>query len=134
MKNLIGLLVIGVSLGLAAGKTEGETKTDEEAKTSKNVGEIERDGKKYLLEILEKEKKMTVTDPGGTVVTISVIKSGNYNVRLPNNWGSWQTSLNNAMDAAIRLCEQAQDQRTPEKAYEEMVEYVRKKDNRKKDK
>lgn len=130
MNNWPTFLVIITLLGLAviehsAGR---EIKTDERTKVSKdnkNISTIERDGKKYSLEILEKEKKMTVTDENGTIVTISAIKSGNYNVRLPNNWGYWQTSLDAAVDSAIRLCLEAQTQRSRDQAFQEMVKFVR---------
>ena len=85
--------------------------------------EITRDNKKFFIEIIDDRKTATVTDQDGVVVTISY-KSGNFNVRLPNGWGYWQSSMASAVNSAVDLC--AEEQLTADTAYKEMVEYVKK--------
>jgi hypothetical protein len=87
--------------------------------------EITRDSKKFVIEIIDDRKTATVTDQDGVVVTISY-KSGNFDVRLPNGWGNWQSSMASAVNSAVDLCATAREQLTADTAYKEMVEYVKK--------
>ena len=87
--------------------------------------EITRDNKKFSIEILDDRKTATVTDQDGVVVTISY-KSGNFDVRLPNGWGDWKSSMASAVNYAVGLCAAAKEQLTADTAYKEMVEYVKK--------
>ena len=86
---------------------------------------IKRQDENFVLEVSDDQKKTTVTDELGTAVTITW-SSGNYNVRLPNGWGSWATTMNAAVERAVRLCFEARSQRTAEEAGKEMVAYVKK--------
>ena len=86
--------------------------------------EKKRDGETFLIEIDEARKVTTVTDEKGTRVTIRIDRSGNYDVRLPNGWGSWVTSVESAVDRAMSLCIEARSQPTEEEALKKMVQYV----------
>ena len=84
---------------------------------------IKREGEQFVLQVSEDKKKTTVTDERGTEVTITW-SSGNYDVRLPNGWGSWATTMEAAVERAVRLCIEARSQRTADEAVKEMVSYV----------
>ena len=85
---------------------------------------IKRNDEEFVVKLSEDEKKATVTDERGTTVTIGY-NSGNLNVRLPNGWGSWEQSMESAVERAVRLCLEARGQLTAESAYKEMVDYVK---------
>ena len=87
--------------------------------------EITRDNKKFVIEIIDDKKTATVTDQDGVVVTISY-RSGNFDVRLPNGWGNWESSMASAVNSAVALCAAARKQLTADTAYKEMVAYVKK--------
>ena len=85
---------------------------------------IKRNDEEFVVKVSEDEKKATVTDERGTTVTIGY-DSGNQNVRLPNGWGSWEPSMESAVERAVRLCLESRGQLTAERAYQEMVDYVK---------
>ena len=85
---------------------------------------IKRQDEHFAVEVSEDQKNTTVTDERGTGVTITW-NSGNYNVRLPNGWGSWEKTIDAAVERAVRLCIEARSQRTVDEAVEEMVAYVK---------
>ena len=64
---------------------------------------IERDNEWFVVALSEDKMRATVADEKGVVVTISY-GSGNFNVRLPNGWGSWVPSMERAVDRAVGLC------------------------------
>ena len=73
---------------------------------------IKRNGEEFVVEVSEDQKRATVTDQRGTQVTISY-SSGNLNVRLPNGWGAWKTSMESAVECswAMRRVEETVDTR-----------------------
>ena len=85
---------------------------------------IKRQDEQFVVQVSEDQKRTTVTDDRGNVVTITW-NSGNYDVRLPNGWGSWETTMDGAVKRAVRLCIEARSQRTADEAVEEMVAYVK---------
>ena len=85
---------------------------------------IKRSGEEFAIEISEDEKTAKVTDERGTTVTIKY-SSGNLDVRLPNGWGSWVRSMEQAVERAVRLCIESREQLTADQAYKEMVDYVK---------
>ena len=91
--------------------------------------EIKRNGEQYLVAITDNGKEATVTDEHGTKVTIRY-NSGNLNVRLPNGWGGWQSSMDTAVDYAIKLSNESRGQLTPEEAYKQMAEFVKDEDDK----
>ena len=84
---------------------------------------IKRDNEEFVVALSEDKMSATVTDEKGVVVTIRY-NSGNFNVRLPNGWGSWVPSMERAVDRAVGLCFESRKQLTAEQAYEEMIDYV----------
>ena len=84
---------------------------------------IERDNEEFVVALSEDKMRATVTDEKGVVVTISY-DSGNFNVRLPNGWGSWMPSMERAVEQAVRLCFESRKQATADEAYQEMLDYV----------
>lgn len=86
---------------------------------------IKRQNEQFVVQVSEDQKTTTVKDERGTCVTITW-NSGNYNVRLPNGWGNWATTMDEAVERAISLCIEARSQRTADEAVEEMVAYVKK--------
>ena len=84
---------------------------------------IERDGEQFVVALAEDKMRATVTDEKGIVVTISY-SSGNFNVRLPNGWGSWAPSIERAVDQAVGLCFESRKQVAADEAYQEMLDYV----------
>ena len=84
---------------------------------------IKRNGEEFVIKVSEDQKRASVTDQRGTQVTISY-DSGNFNVRLPNQWGAWKPSMESAVEQAVRLCIESRKQLTADQAYEEMVDYV----------
>ena len=84
---------------------------------------IERDNEEFVVALSEDKMSATVTDEKGVVVTIRY-NSGNFDVRLPNRWGSWVPSMERAVDRAVGLCFESRKQLTADRAYEEMVDYV----------
>ena len=84
---------------------------------------IERDNEEFLVALSEDKMRATVTDEKGVVVTISY-GSGSFNVRLPNGWGSWAPTMEEAVERAVRLCFESRKQLTADQAYQEMVEYL----------
>ena len=89
---------------------------------------IERDGEQFVVALADDKMNATVADEKGVVVTISY-SSGNFNVRLPNGWGSWKSSMDAAVGYAVRLCFESRKQVTADQAYEEMLDYVEGKAN-----
>ena len=85
---------------------------------------IERGDEEFDVAVSEDSKKATVSDKLGTKVSISY-DSGNLNVRLPNGWGAWQSSMPSAVDYAVKLCLQSRGQLTPDSAFQEMVDYIK---------
>ena len=85
---------------------------------------IKRRDEQFVIQVSEGQKKTTVTDERGTEVTITW-DSGNYNVRLPNGWGSWVTNMDDAVERAVRLCVEARSQRAADEAVGEMIAYVK---------
>ena len=85
---------------------------------------IKRNDEEFVVEVSEDEKKATVTDEKGTTVSIGY-DSGNLNVRLPNGWGSWEPSMDSAVERAVRLCIESRGQLTAESAYQEIIDYVK---------
>ena len=86
---------------------------------------ITRQDEQFVVQVSEYRKRTTVTDDRGTEVTITW-KVGIYNIRLPNGWGSWETTMDAAVARAVRLCIEARShQRTADEAVEEMVAYVK---------
>ena len=84
---------------------------------------IERDNEQFEVALSEDKMRATITDEKGVVVTVSYA-SGNFNVRLPNGWGSWVPSMERAVDRAVGLCFESRKQVTADQAYEEMLDYV----------
>ena len=87
---------------------------------------IERDNEVFVVAVSEDKMSATVTDEKGVVVSIRY-NSGNFNVRLPNGWGSWVPSMERAVDRAVGLCFESRKQLTADQAYQEMVSYVEEK-------
>jgi len=85
---------------------------------------IKRHDEQFVIRVSEDQKRTTVTDERGTAVTITW-NSGNYDVRLANGWGNWETTMDAAVNRAVRLCIEARSQRTADEAVEEMVAYVK---------
>ena len=88
---------------------------------------IKRQDEEFTIAVSTDQKKATVTDERGTLVTITP-NSGNFNVRLPNGWGAWKPSMESSVDYAVQLCFEARKQLTAGEARREMVEYVEGKD------
>ena len=84
---------------------------------------IERNDEEFVVEVSKDNKSATVTDERGTTVTIRY-DSGNFTVRLPNNWGYWVPSMEAAVEQAVKLCFESRKQLTADDAYQEMVDYV----------
>ena len=84
---------------------------------------IERDDEEFAVALADDKMSATVTDEKGTVVTIRY-DSGNFNVRLANGWGSWKSSMEIAVDYAVRLCFESRGQLTSNQAYREMLDYI----------
>ena len=87
---------------------------------------IERDNEEFVVALSEDKMSATVTDEKGVVVAISY-DSGNFNVRLPNGWGSWKPSIDKAVDYAVRLCFESRKQLTAGQASQKMLDYVEEK-------
>ena len=85
---------------------------------------IKRENEEFEVAVSEHSKDATVTDGLGTKVTISY-NSGNLNVRLPNGWGAWKSTMPAAVEYAVKLCRESRGQLTPESAFHEMVDYVK---------
>ena len=85
---------------------------------------IKHNDEEFVVKVSEDNKRATVTDEMGTMVTIGY-DSGNLNVRLPNGWGSWAPSMESAVERAVGLCLESRGQLTAESAYQEMVDYVK---------
>jgi len=88
---------------------------------------IKRNDEQFVVAIEDDQKQATVTDEHGVTVTIRY-SSGNLDVRLPNGWGYWVSSMDTAVERAVKLCFESRKQLTPEQAYEEMVEFVQDKE------
>lgn len=86
---------------------------------------IKREDEEFIVEVSEDQKQATVTDEQNIKATIRY-NSGNFDVRLPNGWGGWQSSMVQAVEYAVKLCFEARSQRTADRAYSEMVDYVKK--------
>ncbi len=86
---------------------------------------IEREGEEFVVEVSEDQKQTTVTDKQNTKVTIKP-GSGNFDVRLPNGWGAWKFSIDQAVEYAVRLCFESRKQLTADQAYGEMMNYLKK--------
>lgn len=84
---------------------------------------IKRQDEEFTVEVATDKTEATVTDERKTQVTIRP-DSGNFNVRLPNGWGGWQSSMDSSVEYAVRLCFEAREQLTNDEARREMVEYV----------
>ena len=84
---------------------------------------VKREGREYIVTVSEDSKTTTVTH-GSAMVTIRP-RSGNYDVRLPNGWGNWAHSMEQAVNQAIGLCDTAKTQLTEDAAYDQMVGYVK---------
>ena len=84
---------------------------------------ITRNDEEFVVEVSEDKKRASVTDERGTTATISY-DSGNLNVRLPNGWGSWVSSMEAAVERAVKLCFESRTQLTADDAFKEMVDYV----------
>ena len=89
---------------------------------------IERDNEEFVVALSEDKRRAIVTSEKGVVVTISY-DSGNFNVRLPNGWGSWKSSMDAAVEYAVRLCFESRTQLIGDQAYQEMLDYVEAKAN-----
>ena len=87
------------------------------------IRKIERDNEQFVVALRDDKMSATVTDEKGVVVTIRY-NSGNFEVRLPNRWGGWRSSMEAAVEYAVRLCFESRKQVTPDQAYEEMLDYV----------
>ena len=85
---------------------------------------IKRQDEEFVVQVSEDEKRATVTDERGTVVTISP-DSGNFTVRLPNAWGDWRSTMEASVDYAVKLCFEERTQLAADQAYQEMVNYVK---------
>lgn len=85
---------------------------------------IKRRDEEFVVQVSEEEKKATVTDERGTIVTISY-NSGNFNVRLPNGWGAWKSTMKESVNYAVAVCFEARTQLAADQAYQEMVNYVK---------
>ena len=82
---------------------------------------IKRQNEEFILET--KDGTTTVTDEKDTVVTITY-SSGHFNVRLPNGWGYWHDTLEQAVDRAVRLCIDYRKHVTEEEAVKQMQDFV----------
>lgn len=122
MRFVVLVLMIAVSSAVAA---------QEEGKPPSRI--IKRQGEKFVVRVLEDEKKATVTDETDVVVTITP-SSGNFNVRLPNGWGSWVPTMEAAVNRAISLSFEFRNQVTADEALREMIEYVKEQDEDKSEK
>ena len=90
----------------------------------KNQCTLERQGEKFIVEVLEEGKGATVTDRFGVVITIKY-GSGHFDTRLPNGWGYWKNTMPEAVDGAISLFSQYRGQLKEEEAYKQMQDYVK---------
>ena len=84
---------------------------------------IERDGEQFVVALSEDKMKATVTSEKGVAVTIRY-NSGHFEVRLPNSWGGWRPSMDEAVEYAVRLSLESRSQVTADEAYQEMLDYV----------
>ena len=85
---------------------------------------VKRGDEEFEVAVSEDSKTATVTDKLGTIASISY-NSGHLNVRLPNGWGAWKSSMPSAVDYAVDLCLEARGQLTSESAFQGMVDYVK---------
>ena len=116
MRFLVLVLMMALSSGVAA---------QEEGEPPSRI--MKRQGEEFVVRVLEAEKKATVTDESDVVVTITP-SSGNFNVRLPNGWGSWVPTMEAAVNRAISLSFEFRSQVTTNEALEEMIEFVKEQD------
>ena len=116
MRFVVLVLMMAVSSAVAA---------QEEGEPPSRI--IKRQGEEFVVRVLKDEKKATVTDKTDVVVTITP-SAGNFNVRLPNGWGSWVPTMEAAVNRAISLSFKFRSQVTADEALQEMIEYVKKKD------
>ena len=80
-------------------------------------------GEKFTIQ--ETSQCSLVVKDDKNVVTISVA-SGNYNVRRSDGWGSWQTDLTSAVNAACRLLvESRADQKSKTDRCAEIHDFVK---------
>ena len=86
---------------------------------------IKRQDEEFVVQASENGKQATVTDEKGTVVTISY-QSGHFNVRLPNGWGGWHTTMELSVEEAVRLCLQVRTQVTEGDVAKEIAGYIKK--------
>ena len=82
---------------------------------------IKRQNEEFILET--KDGTTTVTDEKDTVVTIKY-SSGHFEVRLPNRWGDWHNTMEQAVDHAVRLCIDYRKHVTKEEAVKQMQDFV----------
>ena len=64
-----------------------------------------------------------LSSPVGGVVYITP-GAGNFEVRLPNGWGGWRSTMGEAVDYAVTLCQEARRQLTADDVSRQMVIYA----------
>ena len=84
---------------------------------------IKRGDEEYRLELADNGRTATVTDERDVKVTIGY-GSGQFNVRLPNGWGYWVPSMEQAVERAVRLSQESKSQLTEAAAREQMTKYI----------
>ena len=84
---------------------------------------IKRNDEEFVVAVAD-GGSATVTDEKGTVVSIKY-NSGNLEVRLPNGWGGWRSTVDAAVSYAVSLCFEYRSQfKDRGEAIEAIKEYV----------
>ena len=83
----------------------------------------------FVVALAADGKSATVTDDKGFTVSISYDRGERpFNVRTPDGWGAWHSTMESAVNYAIELCVEARTFLEPEEFYQSMADYLKDQD------
>ena len=87
---------------------------------------IKRADGEFVVALAEDGKSATVTDDKGFTVSIRYARGERpFDVRTPGGWGAWHTTMESAVNYAIKLCVQARTFLEADEFYERIADYVK---------
>ena len=80
----------------------------------------------FVVALAEDGKSANVTDDKGFTVSLRYASGERpFNVRTPGGWGAWHSTMESAVNYAVKLCVEARTFLEPDEFYQRMADYVK---------
>ena len=87
---------------------------------------IKRADGEFVVALAEDGKSATVTDDKGFTVSVRYARGERpFNVRTTGGWGAWHSTMESAVNYAMKLCLQERTFLEPDEFYQRIADYVK---------